>query len=489
MSPPLRMGFWSLDDSFPPLSLLCLFFPRLVAGQQDINSETNRRNDFAVQIAGIVSSYLIFDALIVLLILLVGRRLRRAAQTSNYTLDVVMLQPLTAKGVANSTTDPSPVSGVTGSSPDTEKARGGGWRSMSWSSLGKGSSSRGGPASPNSSVATIDESVIEADRRRAQEDLEKLYAAVMDHEAQKEAAAVAGLSPSSVSSVSPVSPGSPPPMPMPQSPKGSLPGFQRTPLSPLQEVATPPPSGNSLKARANQRLSKLSSGLAIFSPSLSSSAKSSPKTPRHPRTPSVRNLPISPPVQVVTGAAAANLVEPLRSPPAFNSDPQPPLTPRTYNPGPPPAPPVPEVNHEKNPNTNPSTNTTEHKQTKKPAPLALKTTTTTTTTTANTTTTAANPSGTLPFRQQFSSTASGMPQSAPPTKTTVLERPAHLHGSGPRTGVPTPYSPYMPFTPVTPITPSKMVTKKEKRKKDREDALRVLHEDDMVKSDEELWGL
>ncbi|KAL1992662.1 hypothetical protein VTN49DRAFT_4694 [Thermomyces lanuginosus] len=464
MSPSLRMGSWFNLSSF--LSLLCFFFPRSVAGQQEKASETADRNDFAVQIAGIVSSYIIFDALIVLLILLVGRRLRRAAQTSNYTLDVVMLQPITTKGVASSTTDPSPISGVTGSTPDTEKPRGGGWRSMSWSSLGKGSS-RGGPASPNSSVATIDETVVEADRRRAQEDLEKLYAAVMDHEAQKEAAAVAGLSPSSASSISPVSPGSPPPLP--QNPKGSLPGFQRTPLSPLQEVATPPPSGNSLKARANQRLSKLSSGLAIFSPSLSSSAKSSPKTPRHPRTPSVRNLPISPPVQVVTGAAAANLMESSRSP-AFSD--QPPLTPRTYNPGPPPAPPVPEVNDQ-------ITNSTEHKQTRKPAPLDLRT--------ATVTTTAANPSGTLPFRQQYSS--SGMPQSAPPTKTTVLERPAHLHGSGPRTGVPTPYSPYMPFTPVTPITPSKMVTKKEKRKKDREDALRVLHEDDLVKSDEELWGL
>jgi hypothetical protein len=47
----------------------------------------------------------------------------------------------------------------------------------------------------------------------------------------------------------------------------------------------------------------------------------------------------------------------------------------------------------------------------------------------------------------------------------------------------------MPFTPVTPITPSRMVSKREKRRQDKSNGLRVLQEDDMVKSDEETWGM
>jgi hypothetical protein len=78
--------------------------------------------------------------------------------------------------------------------------------------------------------------------------------------------------------------------------------------------------------------------------------------------------------------------------------------------------------------------------------------------------------------------------SAPPTKTTILERPVHVPG-GPRTGMPTPYSPYMPFTPVTPMTPSRLVTKRDRKRLDKSNGLKVLHEDDMVKNDDDLWGI
>lgn len=54
--------------------------------------------------------------------------------------------------------------------------------------------------------------------------------------------------------------------------------------------------------------------------------------------------------------------------------------------------------------------------------------------------------------------------------------------------MPTPYSPYMPFTPVTPLTPSRMVTKRQRKREGRENGLRVLNEDDMVKGDEDMWG-
>jgi hypothetical protein len=38
------------------------------------------------------------------------------------------------------------------------------------------------------------------------------------------------------------------------------------------------------------------------------------------------------------------------------------------------------------------------------------------------------------------------------------------------------------------MTPSRMVTKREKRRQDKSNGLRVLQEDDMVKTDEDIWG-
>jgi hypothetical protein len=46
----------------------------------------------------------------------------------------------------------------------------------------------------------------------------------------------------------------------------------------------------------------------------------------------------------------------------------------------------------------------------------------------------------------------------------------------------------MPFTPVTPFTPGRMVTKRERRREERENGLRVLNEDDLVKDDHDVWG-
>ena len=54
--------------------------------------------------------------------------------------------------------------------------------------------------------------------------------------------------------------------------------------------------------------------------------------------------------------------------------------------------------------------------------------------------------------------------------------------------MPTPYSPYMPFTPVTPLTPSRIVTRQQRKQQDKENGLRVLREDDMVKDGEDMWG-
>lgn len=390
-------------------------------------------NQLPVQVAGIVASYIIFDALVVFLLLFVGRRLRRAVQTSNCSLDVVMLQPIDKFG---DSTDPSPISGVTGdtSFPSPDKPRG--WN-MSWSSVSKGHKGHHTSMS-SSSVATVDESVVSADRRRAQEEMEILYAAVMEHDAKKASAKSSPV----IDEKEPLSPVEPPlqsPQPFPP------PQYQyQAPLSPRQG------STATNKSRTSQRLSKISN-LSIFNPSrLSSSNSNKLKSPR-----SVRELPISPPIQSPEAVRTATL-----------QDSQP-LSPRIYNPGPPPTAPLANSNNPYasrgfalQPISPPST------RAHGPAPLTIN----------------SNSTSALPFRQQFSP-----PQSAPPTKTTILERPAYVPG-GPRTGMPTPYSPYMPFTPVTPLTPSRLVTKREKRRHEKTNGLRVLHEDDMVKNDEEIWG-
>lgn len=89
----------------------------------------------------------------------------------------------------------------------------------------------------------------------------------------------------------------------------------------------------------------------------------------------------------------------------------------------------------------------------------------------------------LPFRQFYGESL----KSAPPTKTTFLEKRQTVRG--PMTGVPkTPYSPYCPSTPMTPITPRRLLNKQEIKQNKKQYALKVVAENDMVKDDGDMWG-
>ena len=80
-------------------------------------------------------------------------------------------------------------------------------------------------------------------------------------------------------------------------------------------------------------------------------------------------------------------------------------------------------------------------------------------------------------------------KSAPATKTTFLERQVNDPWRHPKTGVlMSPYSPYVPFTPTTPVTPGRLVSREERRQQKKKEGLKVLSEDDMVVSDEDMWG-
>lgn len=373
----------------------------------------------AIQIGGIVGAYVIFVAILLILLLFVGRRLRRAVQASNYTLQVEMMKP-TKQAVSM---DPSPITPISAHLPSPTGHNG---FSRSLGSLANGPRPH---VSGNGSAATIDESVVAMDRRRAQEEMEMLYAAVMEHEAQR----AAGID-TSKQEWEVQSPDSAHTNPFTDR-------SSRTSERPSISQMNPPMSPKS------SRLSKISS-LSLFNSSSRPQSKAGKL--RSPRLP-LRNLSISSPV----GSPD------LTAPTSYGED-QVPLTPRLYNPAPPPAPPITisqassQVSLGKPPGRAPA-----------PAPLSLSK--------------AAHGSSSLPFRDAFPL------QSAPPTKTTVLERPLKPQ-NGPRTGLPTPYSPYMPFTPVTPLTPSRMVTKRQRKRETKENGLRVLNEDDVVKDDGDIWG-
>ncbi|KAH1487939.1 hypothetical protein LV164_000746 [Aspergillus fumigatus] len=371
----------------------------------------------AIQIGGIVGAYVIFVAILLTLLLFVGRRLRRAVQASNYTLQVEMMKP--SKQAVSM--DPSPVTPVSARLPSPIAQNG---FNRSWGSLAKGPRPH---VSGNGSAATIDESVVAIDRQRAQEELEMLYAAVMEHDAQR----AAGIDTSK------------------QEWEVQSPGSVHTnPFTDRSSRTSERPSISQTKLPLSPKSSRLSriSSLSLFN----SNSQSKGGKIRSPRLP-LRNLAISSPV----GSPD------LTAPHSYGED-QMPLTPRLYNPAPPPAPPITisqassEVSLGKAPGRAPA-----------PAPLSLST--------------ASHGSSSLPFRDAFPL------QSAPPTKTTVIERPIKPL-NGPRTGLPTPYSPYMPFTPVTPLTPSRIVTKRQRKRETKENGLRVLNEDDIVKDDVDMWG-
>lgn len=454
---------------------------------EDLNSSLLRRSNsdsfeldrslLAKQISGIVIAYLVFVGGLLSLLFFVGRRMRRTVHSSNYSLQVEMMKPIHPP--PPSSTDPSPISPVSAHLPGADR---GNSFSRSWSSLTRGNKPR--VMSNNNSVGSIDESVVESDRRRAQEQMEMLYAAVLEHDEQKEAEIteegkdnssgsdghyyhnhhlqhLQHLHQNSVQSpnssisnpftdrssrVLDDSSGSmPPPPPPPQEPEPQLPTSPRS---------------------TSSRLSKRISSLSLFSSNKGTSSNatngggggggSSIRSPRLPLGKMSISSPLASPDVTATKSYG---------------DDQPPLTPRLYNP---PAPPAPPIHVSPAP---PPAKSSGMGRAPAPAPLSLSSSSHLASSSAN----GPAQGGSLPFRDAFP------PQSAPATKTTILERPAKQL-NGPRTGMPTPYSPYMPFTPVTPLTPSRMVTKRQRKREGRENGLRVLNEDDMVKGDEDMWG-
>lgn len=126
------------------------------------------------QVIGIVGAYVGSCLIIGSLLLTVGRSLRKRAQAMT-ARPTEMIKPI------NNTFDPSPIS------PNSER----GWYQLRGKKSDSGSlrSGTGGGfgASPGmDSVVSFDHSVVEADRARRQEEMERLYAAVMADQDQRQ---------------------------------------------------------------------------------------------------------------------------------------------------------------------------------------------------------------------------------------------------------------------------------------------------------------
>ncbi|OJJ47761.1 hypothetical protein ASPZODRAFT_1775274 [Penicilliopsis zonata CBS 506.65] len=236
----------------------------------------------AIQVGCIVGAYLISVVFLLTLFVFVGRRLRRAVQASNYSLQVEMMTPLKPSFAVNT----NPV-GTQATQPSTVSPSRTSAFTGSFSSLVKGHKHQN---SGNTSVVTIDETVVASDRRRAQDEMEKLYAAVMEHDELKAAGLV---------DTSPVSYAAP------------------SPSLREEEPTTPPlPSPRSASSRRSRM-----SPLSLFSSSGRPGNPVSSDKLHSPR--SIRKLPIISP--------------PFRSPVGSTHDEEHiPLSPRMYKPGPPP---------------------------------------------------------------------------------------------------------------------------------------------------------
>ena len=470
------------------------------------------------QISSIVGAYLFSVLVIGSAILFVGRRLRRAAQASPQSLAMEMMKPV--KSDIPKAFDPSPISPAKsatlyGNTPESNVDMRNNWpspnksaRNSGWGSINRGHKKQA--PSIQSSVVTFDESVIEDDKERNQKEMERLYAAVMDHDEENSASAV-NL---------PDEKQSRPPHP---------PELQHLQQASVTSAFPPPRSDTKSPARAQTKSPRTSSRPTPLSIHSRNSSRSSFGSFNKRR--GIRSLTISPPM------GSPDLI------PNYNDayGETEPLSPRVYDdPGPPPptppqqramksredprdasrlspqsarfpeqpvraqrAPafpgvqPIPESDRSISMSQGSIDNVAQRditKPKKTPAPLSLRTQALTTANSQRSPLAQPqrqNPlrSAPLPLRQPHPTNYNA---DRPPSmiKATVLERKVPSHGlRTPATGVPqTPYSPYMPFTPLTPMTPSRLVTREERKRREKEEGRRVATIDDAVQEEPDMWG-
>lgn len=489
-----------------------------------------------LELGAVFGAYLFAILVIGTALYTVGRRLRRSAQSSPRSLAMEMMKPvnLSTKDPAVTNISPSQAN-PWGPSPVTPLDVKNMWPSpnpqASWPSPDLARHPKlGHSQNPNwnqpknhnrqpsiqSSTGTFDESVIEQNKAKNEMEMARLYAAAVEHQEKKQSQTPTNVQPLSqnppeLQHLRITMPNSPP-----TSPKAPITSSsnETSPTSPQRHARALRPSPISVAGTSTH--SRASSGTSFIS---------------FGRKNSVRKLGISSPISPPMGSPE------LREDHMREYSDAEPLTPREYNPGPPPVPPKNEesrgAQRQHEPTSPRLMNFSKHfstsirssrtsttvspshtprtaglptfsmthesveslpqqdadqssprklvpKSLRKPAPLPLRTNIETDSPKALSLRTAP-----LPLRNL--GTGYGRPQST--IKATVVEsKPDLLHA--PRTGVPsTPYSPfYFPSTPLTPMTPSRLVTKEERKRKKKEEGRRVATFEDAVIQEKDMWG-
>ncbi|KAI9714365.1 MAG: hypothetical protein M1820_000326 [Bogoriella megaspora] len=434
------------------------------------------------QICGIVGAYLFTIAFLGTALLTFGRRLRRAAQTSTGTLAMEMVKP------SNGGLEISPISPTSSKRSFSFSPKKFGFRKTEKSAT---SSTLGSPVAE--SITSFDRNVIEQDMQSRQQEMERLYAAVMEHDAKKASSVNVAEEPESIdepnkpkqplqvitnpaivrlsgqqAQLSPVSAHSPrSPIRAIYPPDSQLPEGPRTPTSPLRagqaqnQAQAPPMSPN---------------GRSMFPPSARRSRTSSLGSSSSKKSRGLRNLRISAPMP-----KSPNEVEDDRTP----------LTPRHYSPGPPP--PTPPTATTPGTATTHNTDNTDYayenldqvQPLPQPAPQRPQNHPYNTSAAANS---GSNKSlGSLPFRnnQPLSPTTPQLRTTFVTPGNDALAR--AKRSAGISAGLATPYSAYMPFTPVTPVTPH-LMNKRERKERKKEEGRRVVTRKDEVLSEKDMWG-
>lgn len=433
---------------------------------------TRDKQRLPYEICGVVGGYVFTVLIWGVLLLTVGRKMRRKA-----------LEPPPALAFAQELKPIKPVM-ETPISPSSMRS------ATSWvRKFKRGGESLSGstPVSPIvQSPMSFDQKVLDADRQRAQDDMERLYAAVMDHDAKKHSRQT------SLATVE--EPMQPPSIRNERRRPSAISTTQRgptdsSPASPIKAIY-PPDYSNMAAPLPHSRNGSLRAEMPppsprsiLSKPSRLSSASRQDKSARF----NLKNLRISGPIQNYGGAPA-------------DDEARTPLSPRFYpDPGAPPSPPTQP--------TSPSTpySPTEPAEIERahslriplpnPAPQRTPSSTIPALTIAPppppklsiSRSPTMTPTSSLPFRA-YQNDIAASPLKSPGIQTTVLDRrPANLSLQTPKTGVPfTPYSPYMPFTPITPVTPH-LVTRRERKGKGRERE-RLGRLDEMVQSPKEIFG-
>lgn len=486
------------------------------------------------QIIGVVGAYVGSVLILGTLLLTVGRSLRKKAQR-------MALQPKEMVKPMPRAFEASPMSPQSNRSWFSPK----GVRSKksATSSIRSGVSNQMSPAME--SVVSFDNSVIEADRARRQEEMERLYAAVMaqdDRNNSKPNVFVNDGAP-------PPEYGRNPPRLITDAPGlrhlqvgGSYPQSPTTPKSPIRAIyppgsSVPPgptsPTGPVQAGIPNYSMPKSESDLRINrhhrSPSGSSGQASNNSSAPTKLRKSLRNLKISAPIIRDDNSDGART----------------PLSPRFYtDPGVPPEPPTARTAETLSPGYPPSTPGTIHGWPPRGEqdldeirdlpqanpqrgvvaggynynnPAQTLTNTASTRPDPTRPTMNATSTGTLPLREMNRQYAAQQQQqaafplspghwnnpsatspgaggfgyitSAGPVKTTFLEARRDKLGPGPRTGQATPYSPYMPYTPLTPVTPHLPSRAERKQREKEERKLKgAIMEEDQVADEKDLWS-